>query len=400
MDNDGGSTSTSMTPTDDRSETDTEYDSDDKKKVKRDHVRCPLSPCGAMVTKKKNDKKTDKTEEGRQTPKVKRHRVRCPISGCGAKVPNLPRLIRSYRHKKSFHGIQHKAQYIRNLFPQTKKQAKCKRHICPHCESQQTNLSRHVKSCQVNINEDCIQIVYDSQPNPLEDDTRIVDFGNFLTGPDHNREKEEVKSSKNMLIRYCVLAKVSTAEELLDQTVLRLGYENLKSKGLKSTSLNNYLRVVSKFMDFTQFCIPNLAANAAKLSVLLNTWLKCVAKQRYQHQIKCINNLVTHDDMKKFEGSPVVKCCITFLRRASRKSHEQNKAKAIETDMCDTRAMLSVKLACENGQRAGAIAGLTMPQWDTRTTHTDCTVTVIVFNHKTEETQGPMTLTMSPELAS
>ena len=59
---------------------------------------------------------------------------------------------------------------------------------------------------------------------------------------------------------------------------------------------------------------------------------------------------------------------------------------------------ISILMGIENGQRAGAIAQLKLPQWFDRIMHADGTATITVDFHKTAEDHGPVALTLSPDL--
>lgn len=69
---------------------------------------------------------------------------------------------------------------------------------------------------------------------------------------------------------------------------------------------------------------------------------------------------MTSEKMKNFQQSKDLLSCKSFLCRTAKRTLVQNQQTANETEICDTRAMLTIQVACENGQRAGAVAGMMM----------------------------------------
>lgn len=329
-----------------------------------------------------------------------RPRVKCPLGNCGRMVQDLPRHIRSPRcHGKDVEYVE-KASYIRNLFPDmTKSASKTPRKQCAYCGSYQTSVSKHQQTCKMKKEFDCINVIYgcrDDEDQESDIELALCKFKTDLKGPDFMLSDYQAKCSQNMLRRFMRFGSMKSTRELLRERKLREAYLELSESGLKASSRNNYLRVVKDYLDTVMIVGGTGQRTVPRLKIILDKWIKnskhALKRDRYSHKLKSQKNIITPAEMGLFEDSDYVKHVKRYLKKCSGQS------KSYECDMIDSRAYITIRLAVENGQRAGSMSHMTIDEFNERERNDDGSATIKVAHHKTCESHGPSILRLSPEL--
>ncbi len=259
------------------------------------------------------------------------------------------------------------------------------------------NESKSAKSCETedkNMNENRNSVNYCG-----DIDIALDKFEQDLKGPDFMLCPEQAKYSKNMLKRFIGIGQMTTIGDLLDESNLRDSYAKLLKRGLKASTRNNYLRVIKDYFDTIAIGEEANVTKVSRLKVIIDRWIKNskgdLRKDQYAHKLKCQENLITPEDMIAFENSKAVKLAKCYLKEChTREQHIWSS----ESEICGSRAYVSIRIATENGQRAGSISHMTLKEFENRLINEDNSARIFVLHHKTSETHGPSILSLSPEL--
>eukprot|EP00111_Clytia_hemisphaerica_P021907 TCONS_00064402-protein len=255
---------------------------------------------------------------------------------------------------------------------------------------------------------------YSSVEDDEDDDAELLivpwklslldEFKTFLEGPDGGlKSKRQGEQHKNQVQ---VVLKDSSKQtfnfkELFDRQKIRDNWLVPFAVERKPGTVKSYLYSLRFFYKFVQTERPKLVLKhldrCLELINTMDSWISTYRKKQKANQwkveLKQFQEMITAEDMHKFDNSEHVKRCKKGLKQAS-KSEKKVSMKLFT----NSRDFILISLCLDNAQRSGAMGNMTLNEFNKGTVHEDGIYKVSVVNHKTLDSNGPANLVFTPEL--
>ena len=132
-----------------------------------------------------------------------------------------------------------------------------------------------------------------------------------------------------------------------------------------------------------------------KVSRWSSAFRQSSAKRHWEKMEEDFHNLITSDQIKQFETSKAARDAVCLLGQLSGAHNIQ----ITQAQYTLIRDFLLVEISIDNANRAGALANMTVAEYNRMEKESDEFV-VLVKNHKTVSTHGPARIIFSPKLKS
>ena len=234
----------------------------------------------------------------------------------------------------------------------------------------------------------------------------LSNFKNWLMGPDGGRKDDKVASQckrQVQLVAEFINPESPSINSLMSKNVLRddwlTNFEKLKKPG----TLKSYLGTLNQFYIYVQSecsdILPTLDVTQAELVSLSNqvklwarSYRKSIQDRFWEKRVEDLSNRKTPEQIRKFETSETTRNAVKLLGEFSEKEQVLTQA-----EYTNVRDYLLTELCINNGSRSGALANMTLQEFNQASQEEGCYV-VRVKNHKTYTTHGPVNLVLNPTL--
>ena len=189
---------------------------------------------------------------------------------------------------------------------------------------------------------------------------------------------------------------------LLEKNQLREQWLIQSEKTLQPGTIKSELCTLRTFMTFlrieksTGLKVSEKAVTTIQQQIKewLNALKKSLQERSWEKRVKDVENLITPDDIQKFDQSEAVEKAILFLAEHMKNSTSTTPS---QNCFCHVRDHLIIRIVIENACRTGPIANMTLKDLDKARRDKDQMV-VTILRHKTLSSCGPANLVLSPKV--
>ena len=377
--------------------------------------------------------------EAKRKPKRSYKKVLCPIENCNSVVKRIHNHLTDVHKLKR--GSKHYTQCLQNVFRHEVEIAnltessesteslheisdasvsssesykpppvKMKSNVKPHKSVYST-----IYSSSEENSEDGLKDPLDDQISDNEDDIRntaaadaslqkiFYTFETWLKGSDGGQKNEraavQCRRQVEMVVSYIGGPKPSL-DNILRKRILRDQWLNKFEKEKQPGTIKSYLGSLNQFYRFLKCENVGVNASSERLSSLSEqvtlwgrSYRKKSAGRHWEKQMEDISSLRTPDQIRDFETSEVAREAVRLLG----KYQEKGDAEPSQPEYTCIRDYLLTVICINNGSRSGALANMTLQEFERATLEDECFV-VRVKNHKTLCSHGPANVVLNKSL--
>ncbi|CAH3188945.1 unnamed protein product, partial [Porites evermanni] len=388
----------------------------------KEHARTALVRFGLRKTygysspskvpkKKKKPTKENMAEKEDGKRKDYHHYHYCPMDGCTSLVKRMPPHLKKV-HKLLPDSTEYKAALSRVRGPVSDSQRR------PYHERQRSSgrdkqkesehRSIHTRVEEIeHVRVEAIEKIEDEtdengssfeNPQKLADDV-ITEFEAWLRSADGGQldEKTSHQHGKQVSKLLKVVDDKCNLTSLFDGCLINQKFlEDYAKKEYHPKTTQSYLMSLRHFYSYSltgQVGLTISKETVISLRDKVGRWSSSFrqncAKRQWEKMEEDFHALITPDQIKRFETSKAARDVVCLLGQLSGAHNIQ----ITQAQYTLIRDFLLVEISIDNANRAGALANMTVAEYDRMTKESDEFV-VLVKNHKTVSTHGPARIAM------
>ena len=266
-------------------------------------------------------------------------------------------------------------------------------------------LSRDV-DCESKIDresedEDDVNDTFKLDPNVR----KIFDkFECWLKGPDGgskgDRSAVQCRRQIEIVVNY-IESKKPNLDNILHKTILRDQWLSKFEKEKQPGTVKSYLGSLNQFYRFLKCENMDVGISIEQLSSLSDqvilwgrSYRKKSAGRFWEKRMEDLASLRTPEQIKEFETSKIAREAVRLLGQYD---NEERADSPNQSEFTTVRDYLLTIICINNGARSGALANMTLQEFERATKEDGCAV-VRVHNHKTLFSHGPVNVVLDQSL--
>ena len=238
-------------------------------------------------------------------------------------------------------------------------------------------------------------------PQKLVDDV-ITEFEAWLRSADGGKLDEKTSQQHGKQVSKVVDYKCNLTSLFDDRLINQKFLEDYAKKEYHPKTTQSYLMSLRHFYSYSLSEQTGLTISKEKVMSLrdkVGRWSSSFrqncAKRHWEKMEEDFHALITPDQIKQFETSKAARDAVCLLGQLSGAHNIQ----ITQAQYTLIRDFLLVEIFIDNANREGALANLTVAEYNRMAKESDEFV-VVVKNHKTVSTHGPARIVFSPKLKS
>ena len=234
-----------------------------------------------------------------------------------------------------------------------------------------------------------------------DEDRVLEEFKNWLVGIEGGRKPERTAQQHKNVVASVLHFKedLGSFKNLTDKDILEAWMQSSTERNLKPGTIRTNTYSILAFYDFCEIKNDHLKTiDMHKMRVIIKKWnknlKKAIEETSHESSLRNLNDLPTPEAIDHFDKSTIVGHAKHLFRNV--KLVDSNRLQ--RKDFCAMRDYLISTIILDNASRCGAVANMTLEEWEKKIRSGDDGFLIAVKKHKTGY-KGPALLSISHSIS-